>query len=104
MILLTTPFDPGDVDPGALYTHVQIADMAKNPTAQYLRVKWIYGTVDGGSFVPGALRPTTTVFVGEDFTNYAAIIVDGDTTCDAAFDRAVEQALIDRGILTGSIV
>jgi hypothetical protein len=107
MIRLTTPFDPGDFDPGRSYTHVAITSHAVWPTFIELRV--VRGYLDP-EFVAGKLEETlvtirdnpragTTAFT--DLMNREAV---GRERFSAVFSRLLHQHLVSSGMYPGVVV
>lgn len=114
MILLTTPYDPGDLDPGQTYTHVKVVNTFQEwhpndsvPGAPTLRLAmyWCYGQVVDSEFVAGkAVKRKFSV----DQTIWDARI---DTYLSAgsgekswkAWEIALHQCLLDESVVAGTL-
>lgn len=58
-ILLATPYNPGDLDPGVIYTHVELKTFGGDFFANVITFSFVRGTVDGSNnFLPGKVAPT----------------------------------------------
>lgn len=124
-IVLTTAFNPGDLDPGKSYPHVYIPRTSDAPQGTNLSFDWEYGTATSSSVanVPGvgALGTAGSVTVVNwvkgtgSFTKtvtisgtaYLAItnqtpIISTDTSYNT-LQRALYQYLLTNSIVAGSI-
>lgn len=65
---LNTPFDPGDADQGASYTHIKIMDINISIRTGAIRVVAFRGSLDGGEFVRGpASEPIDFEITGGEY-------------------------------------
>jgi len=64
-IRLTTPYNPGDLDPGKRYTHVDIPSFKLLRDAAAIEIEVRHGYDDGAGFVPG-LKPAVVVAVRDN--------------------------------------
>jgi hypothetical protein len=106
VIKLLTPYDPGDLDPGAVYTHAEVLEVSRSRASRYLRIRWCHGTAPEGRFVPGLAGPRLLTVVGKDFDAFEELRIQHDDpqvglSYGAGFDLAVEQYLIDSGTVVG---
>lgn len=114
-ILLTTAFDPGDLDPGKSYTHVKIVHLEHDVGGGSIRMICKRGYLDGGDFVPGAVSPTMVHQVqdqpsleppGTDYTSLVSeTVVSGDVG-GLVYDvnaQHLYQYLLDQGAYAGTI-
>lgn len=105
-VLLTTPFNPGDLDPGKTYPRAQIVEQRIRPEEKRISVSWEYGTVVETAWVPGDKSPSRTVdFTGAD---YDALILedaieDEDYLIYAGAKRVLYALLISKGYLVGVV-
>lgn len=51
-ILLTTPYDPGSLDPGRSYTHARINEF-RFAIGRFIELRVARGYLDGGVFIEG---------------------------------------------------
>jgi len=108
MILLTTPYDPGSLDPGQSYTHCDATNVSFDTLQKRIHLSVQYGTVSGGELVPGKANAVPQVIADEggatDYTDLTAILTTGSTEgCVDAFRRALCQWLLDKGHAAGTI-
>lgn len=113
-ILLNTPYDPGDYDPGNSYTHVQPLPLKIDDETKRAEAFMAYGTFDGSVFTaatgPAGNKVGKQVIaknvIGSttDYDDYEAILSqDGEKGCAAAM-RAFCQYCVDKLEFAGSVV
>ena len=112
-ILLATPFNPGDLDPGATYTHVELTRFAGDFQGRVITFEFQRGTMDAANhFVPGDLN--TLRFVVEDRpargnipakTDYtemmAELTLDGELA-SSAVARIIYTYVLVNGLFVGT--
>lgn len=109
-ILLTSPFNPGDVDPGASYSHVQIVGMRWFLSGS-IEITIARGRIVAGVFVEGRV-PRETIIVANNSrsippgTDYTGLLTGtpnpGETTYQAV-GRGLYGHLIAKGIYPGTV-
>jgi len=108
-IILTTPFDPGDTDPGQTYAAVQIVSM-RWALSGYVEVECQHGNVVAGAWVPGS-KPTTWHSIADNpktgDKDYSAIVttkpLEGESVYAGA-GRGLYEHLVAKGIYPGTVV
>lgn len=119
-ILLTTPFDPGSVDPGKSYTHAKITRIDHKVDEKEIRLYVTYGYKLSGVWTPGRVRPDRFIIENKPelrdpegnllqaadpvFDNLAA--PPPANLADSLYDQnaaRLYQWLIDGGALAGTI-
>jgi hypothetical protein len=114
-MLLSTPYDPGEIDPGKSYTHVRIVDIHHiphddgGPGVPSMEMRVARGYLDPTDFKAG-LTPVT-IFRLEDgtpertthYTNLSADLANNGETATSAEQRVLYQWLIDEGHYAGTI-
>lgn len=114
-ILLTTAFDPGDLDPGKSYTHVKIVHLEHDVEGQAIRLICKRGYLAGGVFVVGGVSPVMVHQIqdqpsleppGTDYTSLVAeTVVSGDVG-ELVYDvnaQHLYQHLLTKGEYVGTI-
>ena len=120
MILLTTPFVPGSVDPdNASYTHVEVDVLRWSHRRKHFEIIACYGTVDGnGDFVPAPKAPAKIVASATARGNRYDQAIGGAYALDtdkldpalpgyatfAAAARALDEWLIANSVVDGTVV
>lgn len=123
-IVLTTAFNPGDMDPGKTYPHVYIPRLSDAPTGTTLNFDWEYGTATNTTVsVPGigllGAAGNVTVYdwvkgagsftrnLSISGTDYLKIVnatpILSTDTCYNMILRQLYQYLIDHGHVAGKI-
>lgn len=109
-ILLTTPFNPGDLDPGKTYSRAIITDYAihiHDWNEPSMVIGYTYGDTVDGVWVRGAAAPMKTVSaVGADYEAIVAEVAtedDDDYKIYVAARRVLYGYLLDKGYLVGTI-
>ena len=96
-ISLTTPWNPGNFDPGKTYVRAKITHFVVSTESEVIRVTVDFGDVVNGEWVSGAApdKEKSIVIRGADYT---AVVADtpqeGETTYDA-IKRALYTYLTD---------
>ena len=120
MILLTTPFTPGDVDPDhATYTHVEVDELRWSHRRKVFEIIACYGVVDGnGDFIAAPRAPQKIVASASarggryDAAIQGAYSLETDKLHPAlpgyatfsAVARALDEWLIANGAVVGTVV
>ncbi len=110
MINLNTAYDPGSLDSGASYTHVEITNVSFNVEHQAINLSLMYGTAPSGNFLQGkssagSFRIANDGQSGTDWDVFEALTaVDGTEKCVDAFTRALCQWLLNKSHFAGTIV
>lgn len=118
-VLLTTPFDPGDLDPGNTYPRAKIRSFTWKETfeqidggsekTELIGVTFEYGDLDSGqagTWIAGAATPQKTYdIVGTDYDDMVAEVANSEESyvIYAGAKRVLYQWLIDNGHLAGTI-
>jgi hypothetical protein len=104
-LLLTTPFNPGDIDPGQTYTHAKIEYFGFVAPNNLIEVVLTFGTMAGSVFTKGAVAPNRKYNItGNDFiTMVQKLPLGGETTYTAAA-RELYEWLISKGYAAGTII
>lgn len=110
MILLTTPYDPGDLDTQS-YTHVQIRRFGLDLRRKAIDLEICYGYLDSGNFVEGKSvakrmlikdRPNRTPATTHFTDLIATMGVDSKTVYDQAAEGLYNH-LISEGLYPGTL-
>jgi len=102
-ISLTTPWSPGDLEPGASYDKVFISGMSLDKITKTLRYGLYYGLVDSGA--PAIKRILRNYELkGED---YNILLTEesegsGEVLLDE-LERMLLQKALDEGVVAGTI-
>lgn len=96
-IQLTTPLNPGAMDPGTLYDHCRIARQTHDDNRLMIILNLDYGTLDGENWVPGQLQPSS------DSEYPSSVIIDGEAyttmiTTHQSLDGELTYAAVKRGL------
>lgn len=105
MIELTTPFNPGDVEPGKTYTHMRAASFGMDARQARVRVSMDYIYDEAGTWTTGKGPGPELQIVRNDFHTVKKLKVkkaSGDIFRE--FLKACEQAAIDLGHVAGEVV
>lgn len=111
-VLLTTPFNPGDLDSGNTYPRAHIVSFTINtvtsaPTpGPFIDVTYEFGDVVGGVWEKGAASPRRAAVVrGSDYDDMVAepAIQAESYLIYAGAKRVLYQWLIDQDLLDGTI-
>lgn len=109
-IALTTPYDPGDLDPGQSYTHVRILRAVIDNTVPQVELTIVRGFLSGPDFVPGRASPERVVIKdrprqgGTDYADEEAKKPFAGANTYAAYDRQLHEFLIVKALFPGTIV
>ena len=117
MIVLSTAFSPGDVDPGKSYTHLRIVEIRINTCKKSIGMLTQHGYMESGEWTPGKVAPTVfTVTNGKSVNAYdnlvvASVALQTDVVAPgvseynvyAAAGRCCYQWLIDKGYFAGTL-
>jgi len=106
-IVLTTAYDPGDLDVVS-YAHVKVLQYKLSPESKTVNLQCKHGNVDGGVFTEGKLQPqyhSITNIVGgtQHFDVLAAVNANTNEDALAAFERVCYQWLLDQSKYVGSL-
>lgn len=76
-ILLTNPFNPGDLDEGKTYPRAQISEIIidLNEEAPFIRVYYEYGDTVSGVWERGSAAPRKQVVISEE--HYQEMVASG---------------------------
>lgn len=108
-IVLTTPADPGDNDPGQSYSRAKIIRFLINLNSKYIDFVVAYGDVVDDSWVPGkGLKHKEFRIDGDEFNTMmaeSALVSDGASQYEiyAGAKRVLYQWLIDNGHAAGTV-
>jgi hypothetical protein len=105
-VLLTTAFDPGDLDVGNTYPRAIIILQQIQPELRQIMVAYQFGNMVEGAWVKGMVSPDKTVTItGEDYDALVAeaAIEDEDYNIYAGAKRILYEYLIDKGYIVGAI-
>ena len=105
-VLLTTAFDPGDLDPGKTYPRANIVMQQIAPESEQIVVNYQFGDMVEDAWVKGAASPDKVVRItGADYTALVASAANSQESYKiyAGAKRVLYQYLIDKGILAGTI-
>lgn len=80
MINLTTPYNPGDLDPGQSYTHARIIEFRAALDAKILTICVVYGYLDGESEWVQGKAPIRKVEINNKGSKYDLLIASATTT------------------------
>lgn len=104
-LLLTTPLNPGDLDPAGPYTHLKIDWFALLVPDNKIELVTSYGTMDGSTYTKGAVSPVTKYEVaGADYGTMVTSLPNEGETIYAAAGRKLYEWLIAKGHAAGTIV
>ena len=106
-ILLTTPFNPGDLDPGNTYAEAKIKNVYINLHDKCINVAWIAGNTVSGSWVQGAVAQVQDIWIQDgDYDSIVQEQISGsDNGCIyEGVKRVLYNYLIDHGCVSGSII
>jgi len=108
-IALVTPYDPGDLDPGQSYTHVELRSFAGDFEANEISFEFKYGTLDQNSkFVWGKVDATRFIVKDRprlgttDYTNMMAELSLDDELTSAAVGRIIYTYALMNGLYVGT--
>jgi len=106
-VLLTTPFNPGDMDPGQTYPRANIIFQSIRPEDEVITVQYEFGDVTSGlDWIRGSASPVRTVdFSGEDYEYLIdeAAEEEEDFKIYVGAKRVLYEKLMDKGLLDGDI-
>jgi hypothetical protein len=104
-MLLTTPYDPGDLDPGQTYPRAKIVVQTIRPDQKAIDLTWSFGDVSGSDWIPGAADPggQESIIEADYDTVVASLPTDGSELIYNGAARVLYQWLIDNGHLAGTI-
>lgn len=104
-ILLTTPGDPGDNDPGVTYLRAKIDRLNINLRRKNIDVDVSFGDLDGEEWTPGkGLRLRSFVIEGEDYdTMVGELSNDGEKVYDAIKRLLYEWLQINHDRFAGTV-
>jgi len=106
-ILLDTPFNPGDLDPGQVYTEAKIKSIYLNLHDQSINIVWIVGNTVSGVWIEGAMAKVKDIWIqGED---YNAIVQEQISGVDnnliyEGVKRVFYDYLLGNGHIIGSLI
>jgi len=106
-ILLTSAFNPGDLDPSVTYPRAKIVNFEIDSEAKFINMSVTYGNVDGeGNWVPGKATPRAEFSLRN--SDYDDVVVEVAIPEESYLiyvgaKRVLYQWLIDNGHLAGTI-
>lgn len=103
-ILLTTAFNPGDIDPGKTYAQAKITWYRTHITQMYMEVHCELGNTVEGVWTPGATQDYIFPLAGEDFIALCSAVPEEGETVYQTVSRLLYQWLLDEGKFIGTIV
>jgi len=114
-IVLTTPYDPGDKDPGKTYSRAKIVCFTIDTEAKFVTFWFQYGDVVAGAWARGKSSPDISHTIqnlpaepGPATTDYDDMVAEVTTVGEghviyAGAKRVLYEWLLDKGILSGTI-
>lgn len=105
-IELTTPYNPGDNDPGKQYRECQITSIIHNAILGSVQLGYEYGDSDPeGNWIrgPGAQNKSLMI-IGDEFMELASLPHVGSETVFQGVKRVCYQWMIDHDIAAGTII
>ena len=113
MILLTTPYNPGDLDPGNTYPHAVIEEIRILPKERAMFVMLYYGERTGATidtFTRGKIDPVIYRLADNRYSTPFSDMCGScyppstdklvyDCVCDTLY-----QKMIDAGLVAGTVV
>lgn len=94
-ILLTTPFDPGDNDPGQSYPRARLISMEVYFPGEFMSFSFEFGDVVNGKWVKGPGSQTKTINVNK--AQFQTVMTGENIS------SKIEQFLISQGLVAGTI-
>lgn len=93
MIQLTTAFNPGDMDPGKSYTHVQIHELRWDMPKKQMMVRVVRGYLESSNFVIGKVPDAWVVFAdggpkNPQLTDYTDLIAGMPQSGESIYQAA----------------
>lgn len=109
-ILLTTPYNPGDLDPGVSYTHSELRLFSGDFRANAITFAFQHGYLDAGSFKWGKVEPMVITVIDNPktgATNYTDMMtelsIDGEII-SSGVARVLYTYALTKGIVVGTPV
>ena len=101
---LDTPFNPGDIDPGASYSHLQIVSMEWSLAGQ-ITITYLFGVIASGTFVPGKVDQRSITIrdhpkmspPGTDYTTMLTALPAAGETIYQGVGRELYTFVINQG-------
>ena len=107
-ILLTTAYDPGDLDPGQTYDHADVHAMSWNVPDKRIHLSCVRGVLASGEVTPGKGRviPVTieNVDPDTDYDDFVALLSNASEPSGDAMRRSCCQWLLDKNHFAGTLV
>lgn len=106
MILLTTPYNPGDAHAGASYTHARVVAVELDARVLNVRVALNYVYEESpGVWAYGKVGRLSLNIDGSEFHTLKKIKAKkGDGDIIREWCKAIEQFVIDQALIEGTIV
>ena len=107
-ILLTTPYDPGDADPGQTYARLKLREVRHLVSGKEIRCSCEYGNIVDSAWVPGVASEIMWHSIHNDDTTQhydnlvSQSVVAGELVWTAPQKR-VYQWLLDQSVYAGTI-
>lgn len=106
-IQLNTPFDPGDMDPGKSYTHVEVDQIEFSRDRKRVNFAVNRGYLVGGQFVRGAASRRATYLIQDEegsseYTDFMATAASG--TLEQTVAAGLYTWLLTKGIFEGAVI
>ena len=106
-IQLNTPFDPGDMDPGKSYTHVEVDQIEFIRDRKRISFSVNRGYLVGGEFVRGTASRRANYLIqdeggGSEYTDFMGTTPSG--TLEQTVALGLYTWLLAKGIYAGAII
>lgn len=102
-VLLTTPYNPGDADPGVTYARVRVTTVVIDRVAWTTRIEYQWGNYSAPTWTAG-VKTGRTDYATADLVAMLAVAPDeADTNVADGMMRAILTKLIADGVFAGTV-